>query len=425
MSKQPVDAYPMLSVEEAQERMLELVSPLKPERLPILEALGRVLAEDVCADSNIPPLDNSAMDGYAIRAEDTAGASRDHPVRLHVIGNLAAGYTFAHVIESGTAVRIMTGAPIPKGADAVIRFERTTLDGNEVEISAEVNSGRNVRRAGEDVRHGELILSRGALLRPQEIGILASLGRAEIWAIRRPRVAILATGEEVIPIDQPLTPGKIWNANSYSNAAQVLSAGGVPVLLGIARDSRDELTAKIQGGLERDVDLFITSGGVSVGDFDLVKEVLAAEGEIHFWWVNMKPGKPLAFGQISGVPLLGLPGNPVAAMISFELFARSAILKMLGREERAKPIIEAVMKDAITRKDDRRHFLRVRVRREDARSVSPAPYSARLTGPQGSGILSSMVQANGLAIIPEERGELAAGETVQVLMLDWPEGVAL
>jgi molybdopterin molybdotransferase len=409
----------MLSVEEAQERMLALVQPLEPERVPILEALGQVLAKDVLAGHDIPPLDNSAMDGYAILAEDIAGASRGHPVRLPIIGNLAAGYVFEGAVEPGTVVRIMTGAPVPPGADTVIRFERTRRDGDEVEILEEVSRGRNIRRAGEDVRRGELVLPQGTLLRPQEIGMLASLGCAEALVIRRPRVAILATGEEVIPIDAPLAPGKIHNANSYSNAAQVLRSGGVPLLLGIARDRREELSAKIQGGLARGVDLFITSGGVSVGDFDMVKEVLTAEGEIHFWWVNMKPGKPLAFGQIGGVPLLGLPGNPVAAMISTELFARPAILKMLGREEWAKPSIEAVLQDAITRKDDRRHYLRVHVWREGEQVY------ARLTGPQGSGILRSMVQANGLAVIPEERGELAAGERVQVLMLDWPEGVVL
>lgn len=419
MNKELAATYPLLSVEEAQERVLALVRPLEPERVPILEALGRVLAEDVCADFNIPPLDNSAMDGYAIRAEDTIGASPDHPVRLRIIGNLAAGYTFQQAVEPGTAVRIMTGAPIPPGADTVIRFERTRRDGDVVEILQEVRRGRNIRRAGEDVRCGELVLPQGTLLRPQEIGMLAALGRTEVSVIRRPRVAILATGEEVAPVDQPLAPGKIHDANSYSNAAQVLRYGGVPLPLGIARDRREELSAKIREGLERGVDLFLTSGGVSVGDFDVVKQVLAAEGEIHFWWVNMKPGKPLAFGQIGGVPLLGLPGNPVAAMISFELFARPAILKMLGHKRWDKPTIEAVLEDAIERKDNRRHFLRVQVWKEDGE------YHARLTGPQGSGVLSSMVRANGLAVIPEERGQLAAGERVQVLMLDWPEGVIL
>jgi len=413
------DAYPLLSVEEAQERVLGLVQPLEPERVPILEGLGRVLAEDICAQVDIPPADNSAMDGYALRAGDIAGASHDHPVRLRIIGNLAAGYAFPQTVEPGTAVRIMTGAPIPRGADTVIRFERTRRDGDEVEILEEVGRGRNIRLAGEDVHRGELVVQRGSVLRPQEIGMLAALGQGEVLVIRRPVVAILATGEEVISTDQPLLPGKIHDANSYSNAAQVLRYRGVPCLLGIARDRQEELSSKIHAGLRQGADLFLTSGGVSVGDFDVVKEVLAAEGEIHFWWVNMKPGKPLAFGQIGRVPLIGLPGNPVAAMISVELFARPAILKMLGHKEWAKPAIEAVMEDPIARKDNRRHFLRVKVRREGEH------YYARLTGPQGSGILTSMLRANGLAVIPEDRGELAAGERVQVLMLDWPEETSL
>jgi molybdopterin molybdotransferase len=413
------DVYPMLSVEEAQERILTLVRPLESEPVPILEALGRVLGEDVFASADIPPLDNSAMDGYAIRAEDIIGASHDHPVRLRIVGSLAAGYTFQQAVEPGTAVRIMTGAPIPRGADTVVRFERTRRDGSEVEVLEAIERGRNIRRAGEDVQRGQLILFSGSLLRPQEIGMLASVGRSEVLASRRPRVAILATGEEVVPIDRPLTPGKIHDANSYSNAAQVLRYGGVPLLLGIARDRREELSAKIREGLEQGADLFLTSGGVSVGDFDMVKEVLAAEGEIHFWWVNMKPGKPLAFGQVDGVPVLGLPGNPVAAMISFELFARPAMRKMAGHKEWAKPFVEATLQDAVTRKDRRRHFLRVRLWKEGER------YYARLTGPQGSGILNSMVQANGLAVIPEEREELPAGETVSVLMLDWSEEVIL
>ena len=417
------DTYPMLAVEEAQERMLALVQPLEPERVPILETLGQVLAEHIFSCNDIPPLDNSAMDGYAIRAEDIVGASHNHPVRLRIAGNLAAGFVFQGTVEPGTAVRIMTGAPVPRGADTVIRFERTQRDGDEVEILEEVSRGRNIRRAGEDVRRGELVLPQGTVLRPQEIGMLASLGHGEALVHRRPRVAILATGDEVVYIGQSLAPGKIHDANSYSNAAQVIRYGGVPLLLGIARDRREELSAKIREGLEQGVDLFLTSAGVSVGDYDVVKEVLATEGEIHFWWVNMKPGKPLAFGQIGGVPLLGLPGNPVAAMISFELFARSAILKMLARETWDKPSVEAVMQDGITRKDNRRHYLRVRVWREGTDTEVPGQYYARLTGPQGSGILTSMVQANGLAVIPEERGELAAGERVEVLMLDWPEDI--
>ncbi len=409
------ELYPMLSVEEALERVLAAFEPLEPERVPVLETLGRVLAEDVYADMDIPPLTNSAMDGYAVRAADIAGASPEHPARLRVIYDLAAGYTTDVAVTPGTAIRIMTGAPIPPGADTVVRFEDTERDGEWVSIFKEVSLGKNVRQAGEDVRKGALILPRGTEIRPQEVGMLAALGHKDALVHRRPRVAILATGDEVIEIDAPWQPGKIRNANSYSNAAQVVRYGGVPILLGIARDDVKELTERIRAGLEQGADLFLTSGGVSVGDFDVVKEVLAAEGEMAFWRVRMKPGKPLAFGHIRGVPLLGLPGNPVSAMVSFELFARPAILKMLGKTRLEKPTVEATLLDEITRKDDRRHFLRVMLEERNGE------YFARLTGDQGSGILLSMVKAQGLAIIPEDVDHLPAGARVQVMMLDWPE----
>jgi molybdopterin molybdotransferase len=402
-------------VEEALARVLAAFQPLEPERVPVLETLGRVLAEDIYADMDIPPLTNTAMDGYAVRAADTAGASPEHPVRLRIIYDLAAGYTTDVAVTPGTAIRIMTGAPIPPGADAVVQFEDTEQDGDWVNIFKGVSVGKNVRQAGEDVQKGALILPKGTEIRPQEVGMLAALGHKEAWVHRRPRVAILATGDEVIEMDAPWQPGKIRNANSYSNAAQVVRYGGVPVLLGIARDDVTELTAKIRAGLEQGADLFLTSGGVSMGDFDVVKKVLAAEGEMAFWRVRMKPGKPLAFGHIRDVPLLGLPGNPVSAMIAFELFARPAILKMLGKTYWDKPTVEAKLLDEITRKDNRRHFLRVMLEERDGE------YFARLTGDQGSGILLSMVKAQGLAIIPENANHLPAGARVQVMMLDWPE----
>lgn len=409
------ELYPTLSVEEALARVLAAFHPLEPERVPVLETLGRVLAEDIYADMDIPPLTNTAMDGYAVRAADTAGASPEHPVRLRIIYDLAAGYTTDVAVTPGTAIRIMTGAPMPPGADAVVQFEDTEQAGDWVNIFKGVPVGKNVRQAGEDVQKGALILPRGSEIRPQEVGMLAALGHKEAWVHRRPRVAILATGDEVIEVDAPWQPGKIRNANSYSNAAQVVRYGGIPVLLGIARDDVAELTAKIRAGLEQGADLFLTSGGVSMGDFDVVKTVLAAEGEMAFWRVRMKPGKPLAFGHIQGVPLLGLPGNPVSAMIAFELFARPAILKMLGKTRWDKPTVEATLLDEITRKDNRRHFLRVMLEERDGE------YFARLTGDQGSGILLSMVKAQGLAIIPENANHLPAGAQVQIMMLDWPE----
>ena len=407
------DLYPMLSVEEAMDSVLEYFHALEPELVPILDALGRALAEDVYSEIDIPPHANSAMDGYAVLAADTKGAGPKSPKRLKVIADLAAGYVTETTVTPGKAIRIMTGAPVPPGADAVVRFEDTEKGEEWVDILAEVPGGKNIRLAGEDVRKGSMVLRRGGHIRPQEVGMLAALGRREVLVTRRPRVAILATGDEVVDIDAPLAPGKIRNSNSYSNAAQVVRCGGTPVLLGIARDQVEDLTQKIRAGLEEAVDLFLTSGGVSVGDFDVVKEVLAAEGDMSFWRVRMKPGKPFAFGQISGVPLLGLPGNPVSAMVSFELFARAAIFKMLGLRDWMRPTVQATLMNGVKRKDERRHYWRVRVRSEGGE------YRAYLTGEQGSGILSSMVQANGLAIIPEEWSHAPAGSRVRVMMLDW------
>ncbi len=401
----------MLSVEEARERVLAAFDVLEAERVPVLEALGRVLAEDTVARVDIPPHDNSAMDGYAVRAADTVGASPQSPVRLRVIADLPAGYVAEAEVGSGAAIRIMTGAPIPAGADGVVRVEDTVSSGDWVEIAVSIQPGQFVRPAGEDVRRGDLVLPRGTLIRPQEVGMLAALGCAEVRVTRRPRVAILATGDELVPIDAPLTPGKIRDANSYSNAAQVIRCGGEPIMLGIARDQAEALSGRIRAGLAQGADLFLTSGGVSVGDFDIVKEVLAAEGQIGFWRVRMKPGKPLAFGHIGEVPVLGLPGNPVSAMVSFETFVRPAILKMLGATDRAGMRVEATLMDALPHKDERRHYLRVRVAWEGGE------VHAYLTGGQGSGILSSMVKANGLAIISEDWARVEAGTRVQVILL--------
>jgi len=404
--------YRMLSVEDALDLVLAQVHPLGPERVPILDALGRVLAEDVYADTDIPPLSNSAMDGYALQAGDTLDADPQNPARLRVIHDLPAGYTTDLEVTTGTAIRIMTGAPVPQGADTVIPFEEVERDGDWVTVPHPYAMGKNVRRAGEDVRRGQLVLREGTVVRPQEVGMLAALGRREALAIRRPRVGILATGDEVVAIDAPLNPGKIRNANSYSNAAQVLKYGGVPVLLGIARDDVGEVTERVRAGLERGIDLLLTSGGISAGDFDLVKQVLATEGEMSFWQVRMRPGKPLAFGRIGDVPLIGLPGNPVSAMVSFELFARPAILQMLGREDLTKPTVQATLAEDVKTRAGFRHFLRVVLEKEDGR------YLAHLTGGQGSGILLSMVRAHGLAVIPEAEAGLRAGSTVQVMLLD-------
>jgi len=406
----PDERRPVLSVEEALERILATVHVLEPERAPLLEAAGRVLAEEIAADRDIPPLNNAAMDGYAVRGADVRQAQP--PIRLRVVGQAAAGYAPDTAVGPGQAMRIMTGAPVPEGADTVVRFEDARLHGDQVEVLKAYSSGKNVRLAGEDVQAGQVVLRPGRALRPQEIGMLAAVGRVEVKVTQRPRVAILATGDEVVPPDQAPGPGQIRDANSYTVAAQVQRYGGVPLLLGVARDQQELVREGMREALERQADLIITSGGVSVGDFDLVKQVLAAEGEMHFWSLNMKPGRPLAFGVVGGVPLLGLPGNPVAAMISTELFARPALLKMQGFADWSRPTVQARLSEPIARKDGRRHYLRVRLCEEGAGR------EATLTGDQGSGILNSLVQADGLAIIPEDANRLPAGAEVQVILLD-------
>lgn len=397
---------PTLAVEEARERILSVVHPLEPERVPILEACDRVLAEEIVADRDIPPLANSAMDGYAVQGADVSHA----PARLQVIGEVAAGHLAEMAVRPGTAIRIMTGAPIPPGADTVVRFEDTVTDGETVEVQVAYQPGKNVRPAGEDISAGQIVMTAGKVLRPQEIGMLAAVGRTEVMVIRRPRVAILATGDEVVPPDCTPAPGQIRNANSYTVAAQVQRYGGIPLILGIARDQEELIRRGMRDALAQGADMIVTSGGVSVGDFDLVKQVLAAEGQMHFWSLNMKPGRPLAFGTVNDVPLVGLPGNPVSAMVSTLIFVRPALRKMQGFTTWPLRTVQARLVDAIRRKDRRRHYLRVRLRETEA------GIEATLTGDQGSGILNSLVMADGLAIVPEDIDHLPAGEVVNVIL---------
>lgn len=415
----------MISVEQARAYILQHFKPLETERVPLADALGRVLSLDIVSPINVPPHDNSAMDGYAVRAADIARASSQNPVTLRVVADLGAGYVPSTPVEAGTAVRIMTGAVVPPGADTVVRFEETSeavsqkatgKGSDHVEILSAPARGSNVRRAGEDIRQGEVILKKGTVLRPPEIGLLASIGQTPVPVYRQPRVAILATGDELVEIDAPLTPGKIRNSNEYSNAAAVRQAGGIPILLGIARDNLEDLTGKIRAGIAAGADLFITSAGVSVGDYDIVKDVLNSEGEMHFWQVNMKPGKPLAFGVIGKTPLLGLPGNPVSAIISFEMFARPAILTMLGRTRFDRPYVEAILQNRAENNAGRRNFIRVRVERG-----ANGEYTASTTGEQGSGILTSVTRANGLLEMPPDVLEHRPGDKVRVTMLDYPE----
>ena len=418
----------MLSVEDALERILGHFSVLEAEERPLLEALGQVLTEDSTAGHDIPPLDNSAMDGYALRAASVERASPQTPVELRVTGYLAAGDLPSKRVEDGTAIRIMTGAPIPPGADSVVPFEET----DEIErrgsgasmdvigVKTQVPKGADIRPAGQDVRRGDRVLAAGTTLRPSEIGVLASLGFDSVRVVRRPVVGVLATGNELLHAGDEYSAGMIYDANSYSVAASVRRYGGIPRMLGIARDNLDSMNSKLEEGLESD--LLITSAGVSKGDYDMVKDVLAQHGEIDFWSVRMRPAKPLAFGVLRagdgrGVPHLGLPGNPVSAMVAFEQFGRAAIHKMMGKSGFLKPRIRAVLDEPIYNTDGRRVYARAVVTKQNG------AYHARLTGNQSSNLLTSMAGANGLAVCPEDLPMKDAGEVVEVLMLDWPEDV--
>ena len=405
----------MISVEEALERILAGIAPLSASQVPLAESLGLVLTEDIIAQEDMPPFANSAMDGFALLSQDSR--PRDgQPPRLRVTGTVAAGYVAQHSVTAGTAMRIMTGAPVPPGADTVIQVELTRSNNPQsewVEILQPVEPGNNIRPAGEDMRRGQTVLARDTEIGPWEIGILATLGRASVPAIRRPHVAILGTGDEVIDVDQPLQPGKIRNSNSYLIEAAVRRAGAIAHRLGVARDTVESLREKFSEAIQSD--LILTSGGVSVGDFDLVKNIMAEQGAINFWRINMRPGKPVAFGHIGQTPLLGLPGNPVSAAVTFELFGRPVIRKMLGHTRLLRPQIEVVVEDGVSDVAMRRHYVRAHVTWHDGRFV------ARTTGNQGSNIMTSLLNANALVIVPEGGAQVHPGDTAQAMMLDWPE----
>lgn len=403
------ESYPLLSIEEAQQEILKGITALEPRETALGNALEQVLGESVYADSPIPPYDNSAMDGYALRAADLAGAAPDKPVCLPVTDEVAAGDGKPRCLPPGSTIRIMTGAPLPAGCDTVVPFERTETADTEVLFRTPPRRGENIRRIGEDVEAGTEVLAPGTYLRPQELGMLAALGRDRIRLHPRPKVAVLATGDELLEISEPPAPGKIRNANSYALAAQTERAGGSPLMLGIARDNFPSLRRAFAEGLRRGADLFLTSGGVSEGDFDVIKQFLQQEGEIRFRTVRLRPGKPFAFGRYRGIPLFGLPGNPVASMISFELFARPIIQTLAGLREIPVRRVTARLSEGIKTRKGFRYFLRVTLQQEPG-----GGYTAALTGRQGSGILLSMVRAQGLAEIPEEIESLPAGAEVSV-----------
>jgi molybdopterin molybdotransferase len=407
----------MISVEEAQQRVLDTVRRMPVTHVGLVNAAGLVLARQIVSEADVPPLDNSAMDGFAVKAVDIARASTHKPVILKVAGEIPAGSVWRKALQPGSALRIMTGAPIPPGADCVVRFEDTDEEErrgsrqqgiSKISIFVSSAPGANIRKSGEDISSGSVVLKRGHLLRAADIGVMASLGIARVPVYRPPRVAILATGNELSDPGRMLKPGKIYNSNSYCLAALVKASGAVPVLLGIAGDNQRSLQALLYRAME--CDLILTSGGVSLGDYDLVKNVLSRTGRIEFWTVRMKPGKPLAFGVFNTpggveVPHLGLPGNPVSVMVTFELFARPAIYSMLGRRDLLPSTIKAKLASDVRNNDGRRVFVRVTLSQRHKHLI------ARPTGDQGSGILTSMARADGLAIIPEDM-KLATKDTV-------------
>jgi molybdopterin molybdotransferase len=416
-----VRAEEMLAVSDALIRILSHFQTLPTETIQTPNALGRVLGEDVKAQHDVPPFANSAMDGYAVRAQDVRDASQEHPVELAVIDDIPAGASPKKTVEPGTAARIMTGAPMPPGADAVVPVEDTNEQWRQagrdklpvpdhIAIHQPTETTQHVRPTGEDLAAGEVALPKGTLLRPQELGVLASIGTVKITVFQRPKVAVLSTGDELLPIEADITPGKIRDVNGYTLSNLVRTHGGIPLWLGIAPDHPDEVRSRLQSALDQGAHVILSSAGVSVGAFDVVRDVLAEFGQVDFWRVRMRPGKPLAFGLVRDVPFFGLPGNPVSAMVSYDVFARPAILKLGGRPWQVQTV--PVVLGETMRSDGRESYLRVEVIQRDGQWV------AQSVGGQGSNLLTSMVRANALLIIPEGVMEAHAGETYPARLID-------
>ncbi len=397
----------LLPIDAAIDIVFAATRPLSVETVGLLEALGRTAGEDVVSHAQVPPFDNSAMDGYAVDGAALAAGRTTFRVTVEI----PAGRYVGEPVGPGAAAKIMTGAPLPPGVDTVVPVELTRPDGAEVRVLEPVEPGANVRGAGEDVAVGDVVIPRGARLGPAEIGLLASLGVEQVTVARRPRVAVLATGSELVPPGQPVGPGQIRDSNSFTAFGQVREAGGEPVMLGIARDEPEETRRLVAAALEADV--VITSGGVSVGEFDFVKQVQEELGvERRFWGVKTKPGKPLAFGARGRTLVFGVPGNPVAAMVSFELYIRPALLALQGRTAIYRPYVVAASAEPVTGTKERTEVRRCRLERGND------GWTFTTTGPQGSGILRSMVLADGLAFVPAGYPGGAAGERFLVQLLD-------
>jgi molybdopterin molybdotransferase len=405
---------------EAARFILGHVKPLETVRRPLREALDAVLAEEVTSRLDLPPWDNSAMDGYAVRSADVTG-----PVELEVIESVAAGQFPRKPVGPGQATRIFTGAPLPEGSDGVIRQEDTeALPKSRVAIRNARDAGKNLRRRGEDIRKGAVALSAGTMLGPAQLGVLASLAHELPVVYRTPRVAFMGSGDEIVDLDRKadiLAGRKIASSNSYTLGGMIRRAGAEPIDLGIARDTKESLREHLERARQSDADLLITTAGVSVGEHDLVRDVLQElGGELKLWRVQMRPGAPLGFGSLHGKPWIGLPGNPVSTMVTFELFVRPAIRRLAGHALPFRRTVPVVVQEAITLGPKLRHYLRAIVQPGD----SGNSLGARLTGPQGSGILTSMARANALLIVPEDMPVVPIGGALQALVLDDPHHVA-
>ena len=400
----------MIPIEVALQTILDNVKQVGTEVIDLYSACGRILAEDCTADASIPTADNSAMDGYAVRWEDTVGASDEKPVALKVVGEIPAGKVPERGISDGEAMRIMTGAPMPEGANAVVMVEFTEKANGAVRIKSEVEKDENVRFAGEDVQEGSIVVKAGRRLSPADVGMLAAVGYPRVKVYRKVIAGILSTGDEVIPPDMPLTPGLVRNSNSYSLYALAEEAGAEPIVLGIVPDERDVLldTLRTAAG---NCDLIISTGGVSEGDYDVMRDILVERGEVFFRRVRMKPGKPNTFGIIYGIPIFGLPGNPASCIVSFNLLALPALLKMMGAAEIGWRRAQAVLEEDISDKKGRRKFIRGVYRYEGT------TLKARTAGVQGAAILTSMMAANCLIVISEDSDGAKRGDVVEIILL--------